>query len=125
MAANFASPMAQWIMNGLFLALNGLLLYTLRKVDRKFDAMDVRIDAAEDLAQLARLDNKDALLEVAKLRTHMSENYSGKIETNKSLERVHDKIESLDKNIVVHINQLRSEIREDIRDALQKGGKRD
>jgi hypothetical protein len=92
--------------------------YQWKKNDSAIAGLERHIATVENMAQNSRIENKDTLIAIAGLRTHISENYSPRLETQNSIARVHEKIEKLNDDVVRSIESLRSDIREDMRSAL-------
>lgn len=92
--------------------------YLWNRNDNDIEGLNKHIGVVESMAQNSRIENKDTLLAIAGLRTHISENYSPRLETQISIARVHEKIEKLNDDVVKLVQDLRTDIREDMRGAL-------
>lgn len=114
-----------WIAQALLVALATMGWWMWRKLAGSIKTLSARIRSVEDADHQVRLDQKDILLAIANLRNHITENYASKPETNESLRRVHDKIEEMSGDFGDKVDQLRRDIKQDMRDILNgNGGKR-
>jgi hypothetical protein len=122
MSPDVPEGVIQWAFEGgvtVMLTLIGVMAgWVWIKNDRRSDEQDRRTDALENLVQEIRVSRAEDANKVTELRLHVSENYSGKQETQNSLARIHEKIEKLNDDVTEKIDDLRSDIREDIRNAL-------
>lgn len=92
--------------------------YLWNRNDNDIKDLNKHIGVVKSMAQNSRIENKDTLLAIAGLRTHISENYSPRLETQISITRIHEKIEKLNDDVVKLVQDLRTDIREDMRGAL-------
>jgi hypothetical protein len=115
---NDVTTWVHWVFEGIVTVLATIIWWLWNRLADRLDGADGRVDGVENMVQKIRLDQKDGLAALQNLRLHVSENYASKPETNASIARVHEKIEKLNDDVVRHIENLRQDIREDIRDAV-------
>lgn len=111
-----------WAVQGILTAFAVVIWWNWRKLVSQVET-DVALNKArhdETKREIHQLDlnQRDTVLAITNLKLYITENFSGKAETNASLGRVHGKIEKLSEDVLHHIDNLRRDIKADIQSAI-------